>query len=63
MFKLIFFIYVLTGKVEKNESGLYNVHTNTSSVIESACKYEVIQWIKTKEFKYDDNLCEAGEIQ
>jgi hypothetical protein len=54
---------VLTGKVEKNESGLYDVHTNTSSVIESACKYEVIEWIKTGKFRYDDNLCEAGEIK
>lgn len=62
MSKLILFIYLLTGKVEKVD-GLYTIHTPESSVIEYACEGEVLAYIETGVFEYDDNLCKAGEIE
>lgn len=55
-------MYLLTGKVEMVD-GLYTIHTATSSVIEYACKGEVLAYIETGVFKYDDFLCEAGELE
>ena len=62
MSKLILFMYLLTGKVEKVD-GLYNIHTPESSVIEYACEGEVLAYIETGVFRYDDNLCKAGELE
>jgi hypothetical protein len=62
MSKLILFFYLLTGKVEMVD-GLYTIHTAESSVIEYACKGEVLAYIETGVFKYDDFLCEAGELE
>ena len=62
MSKLILFIYLLTGKVEQVD-GLYTIHTVESSVIEYACKGEVLEYIETGVFRYDDNLCQAGELE
>lgn len=61
MTKLLLAIYLLTGKVEKND-GLYTVRTN-KHIYEYACKGEVMAWIETGEFKFNDQLCEAGELQ
>jgi hypothetical protein len=55
-------MYLLTGKVEKVD-GLYTIHTPESSVIEYACEGEVLSYIETGVFMYDDNLCKAGEIE
>jgi hypothetical protein len=55
------FIYLLTGKVEKVD-GLYTIHTSESNVIEYACEGEVLAYIETGVFAYDDNLCNAGEL-
>jgi hypothetical protein len=62
MSKLILFLYLLTGKVE-NVDGLYTIHTTESSVIEYACEGEVLSYIETGVFMYDDNLCYAGELK
>jgi len=55
-------MYLLTGKVEKVD-GLYTIHTSESFVIEYACEGEVLSYIETGVFMYDDNLCKAGEIE
>ena len=62
MSKLILLMYLLTGKVEKVD-GLYTIHTSVSSVIEYACEGEVLAYIETGVFRYDDNLCKAGELE
>jgi len=62
MSKLILLMYLLTGKVEKVD-GLYTIHTTENSVIEYACEGEVLLYIETGVFEYDDNLCNAGEIE
>ena len=62
MSKLILLMYLLTGKVEKVD-GLYTIHIPESSVIEYACEGEVLAYIETGVFMYDDNLCQAGEIE
>lgn len=62
MSKLILFFYLLTGKVEQVDR-LYTIHTSESSVIEYACEGEVLLYIETGVFTYDDNLCMAGEIE
>jgi hypothetical protein len=62
MSKVILFFYLLTGKVEKVD-GLYTIHTTESSVIEYACEGEVLEYIKTGVFRYDDNLAKPGELE
>jgi hypothetical protein len=62
MSKFILFIYLLTGKVERVD-GLYTIHTSESSVIEYACEGEVLEYIETGVFRYDDNLAKPGEIE
>ena len=62
MSKLILFLYLLTGKVEKVD-GLYTIHIPESSVIEYACEGEVLSYIETGVFMYDDNLCHSGELK
>ena len=54
-------IYILVGEVEPKD-GLYTVYYD-NTVYEYACYGEVIHWIETGEFKYDDFLCEAGELE
>jgi hypothetical protein len=55
-------MYLLTGKVEQVD-GLYTIYTPESSVIEYACEGEVLAYIETGVFRYDDNLCKAGELE
>ena len=62
MSKLILLMYLLTGKVEKVD-GLYTIHTSESSVIEYACEGEVLEYIETGVFRYDDNLAKPGELE
>ena len=62
MSKLILLIYLFTGKVEKVD-GLYTIHTSESSVIEYACEGEVLLYIETGVFRYDDNLAKPGELE
>ena len=62
MSKIILFFYLLTGKVEQVD-GLYNIYNPESSVIEYACEGEVLLYIETGVFVYDDNLCKCGEIE
>lgn len=62
MSKLILFIYLLTGKVEQVD-GLYTIHTSESAVIEYACEGEVLEYIETGVFRYDDNLAKPGELE
>jgi hypothetical protein len=62
MSKVILFFYLLTGKVEKVD-GLYTIHTTESSVIEYACEGEVLEYIETGVFRYDDNLAKPGELE
>jgi hypothetical protein len=60
---LLLYFYLMTGMVTKNEDGLYDIHSPNTVVIESACEGEVLLWIETGEFAYDDNLCRAGELK
>ena len=62
MSKLILIMYLLTGKVEMVD-GLYTIHTTESCVIEYACKGEVLAYIETGVFRYDDNLAKPGELE
>ena len=62
MSKLILLMYLITGQVEKVD-GLYTIYIPESSVIEYACEGEVLAYIETGVFMYDDNLCQAGEIE
>ena len=62
MSKLILLMYLLTGKVEKVD-GLYTIHTSESTVIEYACEGEVLAYIETGVFMYDDNLAKPGELE
>lgn len=62
MSKFILLIYLLTGKVEKVD-GLYTIHTSESSIIEYACEGEVLLYIETGVFMYDDNLAKPGELE
>jgi hypothetical protein len=55
-------MYLLTGKVEMVD-GLYTIHTTESCVIEYACKGEVLAYIETGVFRYDDNLAKPGELE
>jgi hypothetical protein len=61
MVKIMLLIHLLTGKVEKVD-GLYTLHLDETTV-EYACKGEVLAWIETGKFHYDDNLAEPGELE
>lgn len=61
MTKLIMLLYIVSGRIEKTEN-LYVVHTETATY-EYACEGEVLAWIETGEFTYNDFLCQCGEIQ
>lgn len=61
MSKILFVLYLLSGKIEKVD-GLYTIHTPEKSVIEYACKGEVLHYIETGEFHYDDFLCKSSEV-
>jgi hypothetical protein len=62
--QMIFDYYLTTGKViphedneyEKLERPMYYVLVNNSTVVEYAYKGEVITWIKTGDFKYNEFL-------
>ena len=56
MSHLLFVLYLLTGKIERSGE-YYTVHLTTSEHIDYACKGEIINWIDTGTFKYDDFLC------
>jgi hypothetical protein len=60
MTKLIFIWYLINGTIQpiQNDNDgekMYNIHLKKEQkVIEYAYKNEVINWIETKEFEYDD---------
>jgi hypothetical protein len=60
MTKLIFIWYLINGTIQPTQESvegerMYNIHLKKEQkVIEYAYKNEVINWIETKEFKYDD---------
>lgn len=57
MYKLIFALWLLSGKVkpmDKNDGR--TIYTIKSKGIEHAYKSEVIQFIKTKHFEYNEDL-------
>lgn len=62
MVKIILLIHLLTGKVEKVD-GLYTIHASDNTVVEYACYGEVMNWLHTGSFAYNDNLCECGELE
>jgi hypothetical protein len=53
--------YLLSGRVQQVDD-LYSVHANATTY-EFACEGEVLRWIETGEFLYDDNLCKCGELK
>ncbi len=60
MTKLILAWHLITGTVctypDVDGTKLYAIHLQDNTCIEHAYKSEVLQWIKTKEFQYDDTL-------
>jgi hypothetical protein len=62
MSKLILCFYLLTGKVERVD-GLYTIHASDNTVVEYACYGELMNWLETGSFAYDDNLCACGELK
>lgn len=52
--------YLISGRIQESND-LYVVHTETSTY-EFACKGEVLRWIETGEFAYNDSLCKCGEL-
>jgi len=60
MNSLILAFYLLIGKVEHTDDGLYNIPNVTDA---PPCKGEVLNWIDTGVFQYDDFLCEPGELE
>ncbi len=60
MTKLIMLFYLISGRIQESND-LYVVHTETSTY-EFACKGEVLRWIETGEFVYNDSLCKCGEL-
>ena len=65
MAKIIFLWYLISGTVQFQEKidnkKLYNINFKDSTVIEYAYKGEVIKWIKTGEFKYDEDLADSAK--
>lgn len=61
MIKLIFILFLSNGTIQENE-GLYTVHTDAATY-ENACKGEVMQWIESGNFEYNDFLCDCGELE
>ncbi|NBP00945.1 MAG: hypothetical protein EBU90_12570 [Proteobacteria bacterium] len=57
---LILAFYLLIGKVEQTDDGLYIIPNVTDA---PACKGEIFQWIESGVFYYDDFLCEDGELE
>ena len=60
MTKIIMLFYLLSGRVQEVDN-LYVVHTETTTY-EYACEGEVLNWIETGTFNYDDSLCDCGEL-
>jgi hypothetical protein len=60
MAKFIFFVYLLTGQASRMERvdnrPTYNMQINDSLYIENAYKGEIVNWIKTGTFVYDETL-------
>ena len=61
MTKFVILFYLLSGRVQEVDN-LYVVHTETATY-DYACEGEVLRWIETGEFVYDDFLCECGELE
>jgi hypothetical protein len=61
MTKFIMLFYLLSGRVQEADN-LYVVHTETATY-DFACEGEVLRWIETGTFTYDDFLCECGELE
>jgi len=55
MAKIILVLYILCGKVVHTDQG----YTIVEEGIDYACEGEVINWIETGSFKYDDFLCDC----
>lgn len=62
MHTILLAFYLLTGKVEKVD-GLYTLHLDDNTVIEYAYKGEVLHWIDTGEFQYNDFLATPQELR
>jgi hypothetical protein len=61
MTKCLLLFYLLSGRVQQVDD-LYSVHAN-NTIYEFACEGEVLRWIETGTFSYDDNLCKCGELK
>jgi predicted proteasome-type protease len=61
--KFILFLNLLfSGQIASDSDNLYTLYAN-GEVYEHACYGEVMNFIETNEFAYDDNLCECGELE
>jgi len=49
--------------IQPTDDGLYTLRTTEGKVYESACKGEVMAYLETGVFKYNDMLCECGELE
>lgn len=66
MKSLMLMFYILTGTVEKGVDGdpYYYVMLDKNDPLTwycCACEGEVMQWIETGEFKYNEELCSKAE--
>ena len=63
MLKTYLLIHLLsTSTITPTEDGLYTLTTPEGKVYEYACKGEVISYLETGTFKYDERLCTNAEL-
>jgi hypothetical protein len=51
-----------SGQIASDNNNLYTLRAN-GEVYEHVCYGEVMNFIETNAFAYDDNLCECGELE
>ena len=59
---ILFLNLFFSGQIAFDNDNLYTLHVE-GIVYEHACYGEIMNFIETNEFAYDDNLCECGELE
>ncbi len=64
MLHLYTFIHLLVNTtIVADSDGLYTLSTSDGCTYEHACIGEVVSYFEYGVFKYDDMLCECGELE
>jgi len=64
MLHLYTFFHLLVNTIIVADSdGLYTLSTSDGCTYEYACEREVLAYFEYGVFRYDDNLCECGELK